>query len=167
MALRTARRLGGARSPARSRRRQNRAQQKPTPRRSGRCRRIECSSYGSLLARISALSRQTATFQTPSKSGCVGTSRGLLLRKRRYRRVLVWSERCRPLTWQHRLQLTPRLYHPVSIINPRQCPTTWNSPQPLACMPVIFPGILHPTGACGCLETSRNGFSNGSIFELR
>src|SRR5208282_1173989 len=38
--------VGGARSPARSRRRQNRAQQKPTPRRSGRCRRIEYSSYG-------------------------------------------------------------------------------------------------------------------------
>src|ERR1700694_2493700 len=38
--------VGGARSPARSRRRQVPGQPRPTPRRSGRYRRIECSSYG-------------------------------------------------------------------------------------------------------------------------
>src|SRR5258708_1496637 len=41
-------------------------QQKPTPRRSVRCRTIECSSYGPF-GPISALSRQTSTFQTPSE----------------------------------------------------------------------------------------------------
>ena len=38
--------VGGARSPARSPPPEEPAQQEPTPRRSGRCRRIECSSYG-------------------------------------------------------------------------------------------------------------------------
>jgi ATP-dependent Clp protease ATP-binding subunit ClpC len=49
-------------------------------------------------------------------------------------------------------------YHVVSIINPRQCRTTWNSARQLACMPVIFQGIPRPTGTCGCLETS------GAVF---
>jgi hypothetical protein len=38
--------VGGARSAARSSRRQDWDNPRPTPRRSGRCRRIECSSYG-------------------------------------------------------------------------------------------------------------------------
>ena len=61
------------------------------------------------------------------------------------------------------VQCNPR--HPrttlVFIIDPRQCHTTWNSARQLACTPVIFPGIPHPTDASGCLETSRNSFSNG------
>ena len=68
MALRMARRLGWwcavARPFAPS---AEPGQPRPTPRRSGRCRRIECSIVRVPLARISALSRKTATFQTPSK----------------------------------------------------------------------------------------------------
>jgi hypothetical protein len=66
MALRTARRLGGARSPTWSRRRQNRRNK--SPRRVGQVGVVESSAHRMVpLARISALSisRQTA-FQTPS-----------------------------------------------------------------------------------------------------
>jgi hypothetical protein len=68
---------------------------------------------------------------------------------------------------QRRMQLPKPTYHLDSIIDPRQCHTTWNLARQSACMPVIFPGIPHPMGACECLETSRHGFSNGSTFELR
>src|SRR5271165_3041655 len=56
----------GARSPARSRRRQNRGN--PGPRRVGQVGVVESSAHRRApLARIGALSRQTSTFQTPSK----------------------------------------------------------------------------------------------------
>src|ERR1700682_6129898 len=57
--------VGGARSPARSRRRQNRGN--PGPRRVGQVGIVESSAHRTVpLARISAFSRQTSTFQTPS-----------------------------------------------------------------------------------------------------
>ena len=62
--------VGGARSPARSRRRQNRRNK--SPRRVGQVGVVESSSAHRtvLLARISALSRQTSTSQTPSEFYC-------------------------------------------------------------------------------------------------
>src|SRR6267378_3899476 len=59
--------VGGARSPARSRRRQNRRNK--SPRRVSQVGVVESSAHRTVpLARISALSRQTSTFQTPSKT---------------------------------------------------------------------------------------------------
>src|SRR5260370_32398254 len=57
--------VGGARSPARSRRRQN--WRNPGPRRVGQVGVVESRVHRTVpLARVSALSRQTSTFQTPS-----------------------------------------------------------------------------------------------------
>src|SRR5208282_4138683 len=57
--------VGGARPPTRTRRRQNRGN--PGPRRVGQVGVVESSAHRMVpLARISALSRQTSTFQTPS-----------------------------------------------------------------------------------------------------
>src|SRR5271163_1674625 len=57
--------VGGARSPARSRRRQNRRNK--SPRRVGQVGVVESSAHRTVpLARLGALSGQTATFQTPS-----------------------------------------------------------------------------------------------------
>jgi hypothetical protein len=57
---------GGARSPARARRRQNWCNK--SPRRVGQVGIVESSAHRTVpLARIRALSRQTSTFQTPSK----------------------------------------------------------------------------------------------------
>jgi hypothetical protein len=65
MALRTARKVGDARSAAWSRRRQN--WDNPGPRRVGQVGVVESSAHRMVpLARISAPSRQTSTFQTPS-----------------------------------------------------------------------------------------------------
>src|SRR6202011_5465501 len=59
--------VGGARSPARSRHRQNWGN--PGPRRVGQGGVVESRAHHTVpLARISALSRKTATFQTPSKT---------------------------------------------------------------------------------------------------
>src|SRR5271166_2647071 len=66
--------FGGARSPTRSRRRQN--WRNPGPRRVGQVGVVESRVHRTVpLARISALSRQTSTFQTPSKTtqGRAGT----------------------------------------------------------------------------------------------
>jgi hypothetical protein len=58
--------VGGARSAARSSRRQN--WDNPGPRRVGQVGVVESSAHRMVpLARISALSRQRSTFQTPSK----------------------------------------------------------------------------------------------------
>jgi hypothetical protein len=58
--------VGGARSPTRSRRRQN--WRNPGPRRVGQVGVVESRVHRTVpLARVSALSRQTSTFQTPSK----------------------------------------------------------------------------------------------------
>jgi hypothetical protein len=58
--------VGGSRSPALSRRRQNRGN--PGPRRVGQVGVVESSAHRTVpLVWISALSRQTQTFQTPSK----------------------------------------------------------------------------------------------------
>src|SRR5260370_22715439 len=57
--------VGGARSPTRSRRRQN--WRNPGPRRVGRVGVVESRVHRTVpLTRVSALSRQTSTFQTPS-----------------------------------------------------------------------------------------------------
>src|SRR5271166_5768003 len=57
--------VGGARSPTWSRRRQNRRNK--SPRRVGQVGVVESSAHPTTpLARISGLSRQTRTFQTPS-----------------------------------------------------------------------------------------------------
>ena len=59
--------VGGARSTTRSRRRQN--WRNPGPRRVGQVGVVESRVHRTVpLARVSALSRQTSTFQTPSKS---------------------------------------------------------------------------------------------------
>jgi hypothetical protein len=68
---------------------------------------------------------------------------------------------------QHRTQLQALMCRPVSVIDPRQCHTTWSSVKQLACTPVFFQGIPPPTDVCGCLETSRRGFSKGSGCEPR
>src|SRR5271167_758472 len=61
--------FGGARSPTRSRRRQNRRNK--NPRRVRQIGVVESSAHRTVpLTRVSALSRQTSTFQTPSKSCC-------------------------------------------------------------------------------------------------
>src|SRR5271157_1865605 len=58
--------VGGARSPTRSCRRQN--WRNPGPRRVGQVGVVESRVHRTVpLARVSALSRQTATFQTPSE----------------------------------------------------------------------------------------------------
>src|SRR5580692_2586142 len=58
--------VGGARSPARTRRRQNRGN--PGPRRVGQVGVVESSAHRTVpLARIRVLSRKTSTFQTPSQ----------------------------------------------------------------------------------------------------
>src|SRR6266481_3448237 len=58
--------VGGAWSPARSGRRQN--WRNPGPRRVGQVGVVESRVHRTVpLARVSALSRQTSTFQTPSK----------------------------------------------------------------------------------------------------
>src|SRR5208337_5182386 len=59
--------VGGTRSAARSRRRQN--WRNPGPRRVGQVGVVESRVHRTVpLARVSALSTQTSTFQTPSKS---------------------------------------------------------------------------------------------------
>src|SRR5271166_1595147 len=59
--------VGGARSATRSRRRQN--WRNPGPRRVGQVGVVESRVHRTVpLARVSALSRQTSTFQTPSKT---------------------------------------------------------------------------------------------------
>src|SRR5580692_10562828 len=59
--------VGGARSAARSRRRQN--WRNPGPRRVGQIGVVKRRVHRTLpLARVSPLSRQTSTFQTPSKN---------------------------------------------------------------------------------------------------
>jgi hypothetical protein len=66
MALRTARRVRGARSPARLRRRQNRRNK--SPRCVGQVGVVESNAHRTVpLARICVLSTQTSTFQTLSK----------------------------------------------------------------------------------------------------
>src|ERR1700730_2122785 len=58
--------VGGARSPTWSRRRQNRRNK--SPRRVGQVGVVQSSAHRTVpLARISALSRRTSTFQTPSE----------------------------------------------------------------------------------------------------
>src|SRR5260370_36239772 len=62
--------IGGARSGTRSRRRQN--CRNPGPRRVGQVGVVESRVHRTIpLARFSALSRQTSTFQTPSKASQV------------------------------------------------------------------------------------------------
>ena len=62
--------VGGTRSAARSRRRQN--WRNPGPRRVGQVGVVESRVHRTLpLARVSALSRQTSTFQTPSEMNLV------------------------------------------------------------------------------------------------
>src|SRR5580704_12293471 len=59
-------RVGGARSPTRARRRQN--WRNPGPRRVGQVGVVESRVHRTVpLARVSALSKQTSTFQTPSQ----------------------------------------------------------------------------------------------------
>ena len=58
--------FGGPRSPTRSRRRQNRRNK--SPRRVRQIGVVESSAHRTPLTRISALSRRTSTFQTPSKA---------------------------------------------------------------------------------------------------
>src|ERR1700693_1677968 len=59
--------VGGARSPARSRRRQNRGN--PGPRRVGQVGVVESSAHRTVpLARISALSRQSKLFKHPLRT---------------------------------------------------------------------------------------------------
>src|SRR5208282_3611551 len=60
--------FGGARAPTRSRRRQNRRNK--IPRRVRQIGVVESSAHRTVpLTRISALSRRTSTFQTPSNDG--------------------------------------------------------------------------------------------------
>src|ERR1700675_734946 len=62
--------VGGTRSPARARQRQNWCNK--SPRRVGQVDIVESSAHRTVpLARIRALSRQTSTFQTPSKERIV------------------------------------------------------------------------------------------------
>src|SRR5271165_482477 len=76
--------FGGARSPTRSRRRQNRRNK--SPRRIRQIGVVESSAHRTVpLTRISALSRQTSTFQTPSKIRRVWD--GFLPRSRRDCRI--------------------------------------------------------------------------------
>ena len=65
---------------------------------------------------------------------------------------------------QQPTQFPAPMYRLVSTINLLQCRTTCNSAQKLECTPVTSQGILRPTGACACLETSRQSFLNESIF---
>src|ERR1700692_2567775 len=66
--------VGGARSAARSSRRQN--WDNPGPRRVGQVGVVESSAHRMVpLARISALSRQRSTFQTPSKIRLVNSTK--------------------------------------------------------------------------------------------